>query len=258
MSSGTPPRAREISRATLLAQIGRAATWSIVGFSSLPRYQSARVLIPDFEQLEIGDVILTRKKRVRWWNIGARLIERVQRNYKCVGEACVWTHATLYVGDLHVIEANKSTDFRRGIWIRPLTYFKNHDLLVLRLTDPTFDFAKRQRMARHALLENTIFRRRYDVRTALAALLKGQPPAKRHDTHVNCSEFILQGFMEAGFFVKEYFETVTMNRFFYPAHLLELPGFTREEMQWFRFVHPPEHSEALVSAAPEVAPAPGN
>ncbi len=260
MNGEVAPGAREISRATLEKHIGRVATWSIAGPPPLPRYQSQRVLMPDYEQLQIGDVILTRNKPKRWWSVVATLIQRVQTNYRCPKDDCCWTHAALYVGELHVIEANKTTDFRRGIRIRPLTAFvRSCDLLVLRQKDPTFDDLKRQQMTRRALLENTIFRRRYDVRTALAALIKGRPPARRHETHVNCSEFVLQSFMEIGFYVKEYFGLVTSNQFFYPAHLLSLPGFDREEMKWFQLVHSFEESAApAIADVPQVASTPGD
>jgi hypothetical protein len=80
-----------------------------------------RRLIPSHEHLEIGDIILTGfpKKlngKVKW-----HPVHKSQIKHGCQIDNCRWTHAMLYVGELHVIESNKPTKIKTGVTLAPLT-----------------------------------------------------------------------------------------------------------------------------------------
>lgn len=257
-----PPRANvnEISRATLEGMIGLLATWSAIGFPLPPRFREQPILIPDNEALLPGDVILKKRKKKEggggWWSrlrdrlFLSDLIVHVQREYGCPHDHCEWTHVMLYVGQLHVIEANKTAD-TQGVRVRPLTaYTKRNDFLVLRFKDPQFE-SKRELMVRKALLENAVRPRFYDVYSAWRALIGSRSRPKRHDTHVNCSEYVLKCYMEVSELVGHYMAIANAeDRFFYPAHWAGLEEFEEVKMTYRRLAVPSESQSQSPSQSP--------
>jgi hypothetical protein len=222
-----------ISRAALRNEVGELSLISLVGHPT--RFSPPRT-IPCHDDLDFGDVILSRRKRPNWF---ARQISKVQLNCNCKEDFTSWTHAMLYVGNLHVIESSKHFSIRSGVQITPLTFYSDtHDLLVLRYRNPEF-LVRNIHIVRDALLYQQIGRRSYDF-TVPYYLWRGKvrPKEKDFDRHINCSEFVLERFATGGpFLVEEWLKVrESANIYFFPADFAAHPGFDIQKIRYFRFV----------------------
>ena len=109
--------AGKISYKALIAEIGKPAAKSAVG--KLRYVGGNKQLIPSYENLEIGDIILSgypkkENGKDRW-----HPVHQSQIRHGCNAASCRWTHAMLYVGELHVIESNKPTKLKTGVEVDP-------------------------------------------------------------------------------------------------------------------------------------------
>src|SRR5258708_797539 len=109
VSDSTPPTrsVESISPATLQSEIGRPAARSALrGWWFL-----GRAKIPDHEYLRVGDVILSRDRR---YNPFGAQIRRAQLREGCPAGFADYSHAMLYVGELHVVESAKRWSVKTG------------------------------------------------------------------------------------------------------------------------------------------------
>ncbi|MGJ4929083.1 hypothetical protein ACQR1I_04695 [Bradyrhizobium sp. HKCCYLS2038] len=223
-----------ISRNALVAEIGKPAAHSAMGrlryIGRLPQR-----LIPSYEHLEVGDIILSGYPRKEDGRYKWHPVHQSQASNGHPADACHWVHAMLYVGELHVIESNKPTSIRTGIALAPLTRdAHNREFLVLRYKDP--DFAKRRdAINRYALMSPYLSPRDYDIWGAIQSHFKWRPNGAKHSDRIFCSEFILECFAIMGPFLVEDWLRVTEheNEFFLPAHLATDPRFDKFPMKYF-------------------------
>jgi len=222
-----------ISNKTLTAEIGKPAANSAVG--KLRFVSGAKRLIPSYECMEIGDIILSgypKKKngKDKWHPVRSSQIRQ-----GCDATSCRWTHAMLYVGELHVIESNKPTSLRTGVTLAPLTRdAHSREFLILRYKGEDFP-ARRDDIARYALMSPYLTPRRYDVRGAMASHFRWRPKGADHSERIFCSEFILECYgVQGPFLVKEFLAvTEGANSFFLPAHLAVDDRFEKIAMRYF-------------------------
>jgi hypothetical protein len=235
----------DISFNTLAAELSESAARSAMRHV---RIRSDGVaLIPSYEDLRVGDVILSRPLSRKW---PTAEIETTQKKYGCNRDCCCWTHAMLYVGQLHVAESNKPYAIKTGVGISPLTaHTGSSEFLVLRYRDAEFRATRRQSIARYALLNPTINPRRYDVRAAIGARLRRRPTGVRHAEYVNCSEFVLECFAIAGpYLIQSYLQIQNeRNSFFFPAHLADDSNFEQFPMKYYKLVWTQEKTLKPVS-----------
>jgi hypothetical protein len=185
--------------------------------------------VPNPEDLRVGDIILTRSRKN-----STNPIVNTQRNRGFNLDDAQWTHVSLYVGDLHVLEAQGFKDdgwwsdltagaakLRAGVQIRPVTrYTQSCEIRVLRHTDP--DYANvRMSVARYGLLDLCVNRRRYGHMRALHGAFPpdaGWRAKPRLEREVICSELVLECLAIGGqVFVREFDNVSTGNEFFFPA-----------------------------------------
>lgn len=227
----------DISSNALEAEVGKGAARSAI--KHLKWAEDGRRLVPSQEDLRVGDVILSKPSNGRWH---ATETVTTQRDYGCSDEASRWTHAMLYVGQLHVAESNKPISARTGVAIFPLTaYTDQYEFLVLRYKNSEFGDSRRQNIARYALLSRNIDPRRYDLRTAYKAWRRQRRNAPKHLKSINCSEFVLECFAIGGpYLIEEYLRLMNdADTFFFPAHLAENDNFEHIPMRYRYFVSSP-------------------
>jgi hypothetical protein len=210
-----------------------AAAKSAVGL--LQFVGGGKRLIPSYECLEIGDIILSghpikQNGKYKW-----HPVHKSQLKQGCDPASCRWTHAMLYVGDLHVIESNKPTKLRTGVNLAPLTRDShNREFLILRYAGPDF-IARREDIVRYALMSSYLTPRQYDVGGAIASHFSWRPTGADHSKRIFCSEFILECFFVQGPYLVEEFIAVTEgeNQFFLPADLAVDDRFDQFPMKYF-------------------------
>jgi hypothetical protein len=243
----------QISVSTLRAEIGAAAAKSAIKRLRSIRHADRR-LIPSHEYLEPGDIILSGKPpkadgKYKWHPISTG-----QQKYGCEQQHCHWTHAMLYVGELHVVESNKPIKIKTGVNVAALTRDAHHsEFLVLRYNNPEFK-ERRHDVVRYALMSPYLTPRTYDLLGAISSYIAWRPKGARHEKRIFCSEFILECFAIGGAYLVEDYVRITEqeNQFFLPAHLAAHPGFDRLPMKYFDLVeHVATASGALADAQNE-------
>jgi hypothetical protein len=224
----------DISSNALAAEISSAAAKSAI--RHLKRASDGMALVPSHESLRVGDIILSRPVDRKW---PTSEIESTQRRYGCIEEHCTWTHAMLYVGQLHVAESNKPYALKTGVAIFPLTaYTAGFEFLVLRYKNDEFLAGRRQNIARYGLLSPNINPRKYDRKAVWDAWRRKRPGGAQHTYSINCSEFILECFAIAGpYMIEDYLKVVNeKDTFYFPAHFAADPLFEQVPMKYYRFV----------------------
>ena len=189
-----------LSYDTLQVEIGISAAQSAVKLSRLAKQ---KVLIPNYEQLKLGDIILTSHPKTMGADRKWHPVSHSQRLNGLSEEHCHWTHAMLYVGELHIVESNKPTRIRTGVTLAPLTRdASKSEFIVLRYKGA--EFAKRRNdIVRYALMSPFLAPRRYDLWGALSSHYRFRPRGADHSKRIFCSEFILECFAIGGAFMVE-------------------------------------------------------
>ncbi|MDB6147945.1 MAG: hypothetical protein JWO45_1609 [Spartobacteria bacterium] len=227
----------EISRAALVRDLGEPTTRALFRKPLPPGTR-----IPAYEKLKVGDVILSRRRK---HNFVSRNIVSAQREHGHDENDCTWTHAMLYVGDLHVAESTKAMKWRTNVQIVPLTHYSDFDLLVLRHTDEGFPGERQYEIVRHGLLMQSIYPRRYDWPSAFsvryARTLKFHLPRSILFERIFCSEFVLECFaLKGGYMIDQYVDVRDQNRnppyHFLPADFLKVQKFQKIEMEYYDLV----------------------
>ena len=224
----------DISSNALIAEIGKAAAHSAI--KHLKWASDGRRLVPSQEGLRVGDIILSRPSENKWQ---ASEIEATQREYGCNEECSRWTHAMLYVGQLHVAESNKPYSVKTGVAIFPLTAYTDQcEFMVLRYKNSEFSDGRRQNIARYALLSPNIDPRRYDWQTAVNAWRRKLRKAPKHIKAINCSEFVLECFAIGGpYLIEDYIELMAdQDTFYFPAHFAGSAHFEQIPMNYYNYV----------------------
>jgi len=222
-----------ISYNTLTAEISHPAAKSAVGL--LQFVGGGKRLIPSHECLEIGDIVLSGHPKRENGKDKWHPVQKSQLRQGCDPASCRWTHAMLYVGDLHVIESNKPTKLRTGVTLAPLTRDShNREFLILRYKGTDF-VERREDIVRYALMSSYLAPRQYDIGGALAPHFRWRPNGADHSKRIFCSEFILECFFVQGPFLVKEFIAVTEgeNQFFLPADLAVDDRFDHLPMKYF-------------------------
>jgi hypothetical protein len=221
-----------ISQKTLVAEISKPAATSAVGM--LHFVGGGKRLIPSYECLQLGDIVLAGHPKKTNGKDKWHPVRSSQLKQGCHSDSCRWTHAMLYVGQLHVIESNKPTKWKTGVTLAPLTRDAHRsEFLILRYKGEDF-LGRRDHMVRHALMSPYLTPRQYDIPGAIASHFSWRPKGADHSTRIFCSEFILECFFLQGFLVEEFIEvTEGRNKFFLPAHLAVHNRFDRFPMKYF-------------------------
>lgn len=226
-----------ISRVTLERDLGEFATRAL-----FRRHLPLGSKIPAYEKLKVGDVILSRHKRP---NFFSRQVTAAQLDRGHNAEDASWTHAMLYVGDLHVVESHKSVRLKAGVMVSDLLrYCKDCDLLVLRHSDTAFSDYRRQDIVRYGLLMPSIRPRRFDgFRTFsiwCGCRLGFHLPSRLSIERIICSEFILECFAAGGAYMTESHvalrEPGNHGAAFLPADLAKEPNFQKIDMEYYELV----------------------
>jgi hypothetical protein len=181
-----------------------------------------KILIPNFELLRPGDLILTKEResqhRFRIRRSGSRKPNRITRAQLDGGipsEKATWTHVAVYVGNLHIVESTGVKDLARNKWRRLgnwrvgvkcnslLKYSENHDISVLRYRgDDAGQLG--MKVAFHALLDVSLGRRRYDYGRAFYLALPEQirnwlgPNIVNRVKRIICSDLALEYYHQGG------------------------------------------------------------
>lgn len=239
-----------ISLKTLRSEIGDKATTSAIG-----RYRerfkrigirTKELRIPNHEDLRMGDVILTHTPAsvVNAW------IYLVQTALGREPKACVWEHAALYVGNLHVIESRPfdGRHFRSGLVLNPLTLSSadKRRRIVLRHSDPQVQ-ESRFELARNALMDFHLNRRRYGFRSLFRIWKSlrtdgtniGYRAIPDYAREATCSEYILETYVSSvQVMVDEYISLRDGEHrwSFLPADLYQHQDFNEHELKYYRLL----------------------
>lgn len=189
-------------------------------------------LVPNHQGLRFGDVILAQDVNKK------QLITAAQLRQGFSAEAACFSHAMLYVGELHVLEAQFESGGNgefSGTRIAPLTRYSGRELLVARYRPAESD-REGLLVARYALIRQALGRRAYDWRGALRVGATGRrKSAPDLENAIVCSELVLEAFAIGGqFLVDEYADVRSGRRFYYPADFFANKTFDKLEMTYFR------------------------
>lgn len=171
-----------ISYNALISEIGRPAASSAVG--RIHHSSAPSPLIPSHEYLQVGDIVLSGYPKKDNGKHKWHPVRQSQIKQGCDPESSRWTHAMLYVGQLHVVESNKPTKLKTGVALAPLTRDAHlHEFLVLRYKGS--DFAtRRQDIVRYALMSPGLIPRRYDVFGAISSHFRWRPKGASHSERI--------------------------------------------------------------------------
>jgi len=232
-----PPGASDhISLETLDTELGATPAASIL---KIVHGKGGAVRAPKHEDLNVGDVILSRPTTKQKPNISAH-----QESHNRPKEASRWTHAMLYVGNLHVLESNPPSfkDRRNGVRISPLviTEGQSTDFVVLRHKSELFE-RRRFSMVRRALLDYHLSKPKYDWKAAANAFffqLSGKRSSPQLHLAANCSEYVLSCYANGAETLVEDYVKIHQddeNHFFFPADLYCNASFDKLPMDFYTF-----------------------
>jgi hypothetical protein len=182
--------------------------------------------------LDPGDIVLVKRRQKGG---AAQLIADVQEQVLGFASyAAQWTHAMVYVGDLHVAESQKAILGWPGTRVVPLTkYAADCDMMICRFSGPRFSLAEANGIARWALLDCTVGQRRYDNARALDSATLTRPQKTNLQKAVICSEFALECLATGGgVLVGEYNAMLKAERFFYPADFVKSDAFRKIPLEF--------------------------
>ena len=210
-----------ISRNSLESEFGRGVARNI----DRALRGKALKMIPDHENLMVGDVILSKTTKLTPSEWHQRRLGRYTQ------EQAAWSHAMLYVGRLHVVEFRtfNARGLASGIVVNPLTkHSPDVEFKICRRSnyDKIRKFSSSRRAAAlYALLDQAVHRRRYDFKRIAALASEG----KRWEGVVRalfpsdferamiCSEFVLECLAINGILTIDYLTMIENGTYFLPA-----------------------------------------
>lgn len=214
--------------------------------------KSVRPTIPNPEDLRVGDLILTRHLS-QAGSEAPTLISRAQSLLGFSPAGSAWTHVALYVGDLHVVEAQGIKDrtalaealkgegnLLAGVQLRPITdHYERGAVQVLRHTSQAFPEV-RGMIARYALLDLHLRKRRYGHARAIRTVTDNTSTtakAQHTDSEIICSEFVLECLAIGGStMVQEYADFRDGKRKVLPASFFDDDRFAEVSVGMLRVV----------------------
>lgn len=214
---------------------------------SIRPYLEPGKLIPDPDDLCIGDVILTRPVANGGSNRTAAAITALQANMGHSAENARWTHVCLYIGEHHLIEANvtaipgakpSAENFLcTGVRVTCTMEYASHRHLCVLRHPALAHHPQRFNVARYGLMEAAVNPRYYDVAGALISAVSAKWAAKhrRKRAHKStiCTEFALECLVMGGTVLEApYRDIATETRFIYPADFLDLAPLEQAEIQY--------------------------
>jgi hypothetical protein len=237
----------KISEATLKNYLGENLTRSI-----LSRKRNGKpLLIPYFEGLIPGDILLT-KSLIRGKPNRSSAVYLGQKTHEKKNfseENSFWTHAMVYVGNMHVVESQLGRKSRRaflnlsqnadkgadaGLKVSPITdYSYNYEILICRLKDLSREDS--HKVALYALSNCFIDKRTYPIVRITTSTLSEKPKAKDLHLATTCSEFSLECLaIGTGNMTAVYVDVKTGNEDYYPADFHKSEQFEKIPMTYFQ------------------------
>lgn len=224
-----------ISRAALEAEIGKN-----LAHSALARMKKqGEVLIPDFEQIERGDIILSRHC-LRNHSAKNAPVVRAQKSLMSkdfCAEACSWGHAMVYIGNMFVAESQPfflhGVVPKSGLRAIPLTtHSTSRQLLICRHKGVS---GREGDVAHYAAVNCIADTRRYPLSRTIRCAFLDRPEAKQLFYAANCSEFALECLAIGGqCMVDAYAKLKDGEEEFYPADFYARKEFEKIEMTYLR------------------------
>ena len=240
-----------ITRAALSKECGPNLAASVL--RAIP--SAKEILIPHFEHLKKGDIILSRRlekdgsPETSLIEIGQRAVAR--KNFS--DEECHWCHSMVYVGRMHVAESQgtyrQNGQKKQGLRVAPLTEYGNHDLLICRHKD--IEVAGNN-TSHYAILTCVVDPRKYPFQRLYASAIQQFLGTKLKDfgilemlvkkmsqrdlqKAITCSEFALECLAIGGTCMVEHYNNVNDGRDeFYPADFCKSGEFQRLPMTYMR------------------------
>lgn len=228
-----------ISNATLKAELGHN-----IAASALSAFRGKKeILIPNLDDLERGDVILSRYTKNN--TIKGSPVEFGQKTHmrkKFSAAACIWTHAMVYLGNMFVAESQPFLldekfllGFGSGLQAVPLTrYCGSRDFVICRYADYS-DVG--DDIAQYAVLNCIANTRKYPLWRTISCALTQR--SRKKDLHLaaNCSEFALECLaIGAACMVDIYDSVFNGSEDFYPADFYDHSDFKKIDMTYLRLV----------------------
>lgn len=243
-----------ISLKTLRADIGPAAMRSLFGrkwksdienVSALPKQKIPK--IPRHEELAVGDVILVKGDP-------KKDIKKLQIQHGHSDEASEWTHAMLYVGNLHALEsiAPCPKKLLGGVELTSLIQMPSdvYEMCVARHKG-LFEIPERHNIARRALMDARLAPTIYGIRSAansyflrtdrLRDFCQRFLPGVLHNPNLErastCSEFVLNHYVVGAQLLLEERDQLRKpdhRGFFFPARFAEHEEFDLFPLQFYK------------------------
>jgi hypothetical protein len=220
-------------------------------------------LIPNFADLQLGDVVLSRESKPARWPFS--LLPSVVGSQSKVSrfrgsDAPLWSHAMLYVGRMHVAESTnffkvKNLQWHTGIRVAPLiSPTATTEMLICRRRPPPDDEqlapgepsaaylleTSLKEATLYALTDYAVARRSYGFDRAAAIGLSRRPILQtlfqrffpdRFNEAIICSEYVLECLARGSLFSDEY-ASVGGATVFYPADFWVNPHLDKIDMTY--------------------------
>lgn len=215
-----------ISRATLEAEIG--GSFASCALSRMKR--GGAILIPNYERLERGDVILSKHclSDTNIKNTPVQIAQLSLASKRFSEDACSWGHAMVYVGNMFIAESQpfffSGITPKSGLRALPLTiYSLSRELIICRHKELCSTLG--EKIAHYATLNCIADTRRYPLLRTIKSALLDKSLKKELLKAANCSEFALECLaIGGGYMVEPYSKLDDGEAEFYPADF-----FTRQE-----------------------------
>ena len=230
----TPGTITKITRATLIKELGHNLATSVLS----RRKRNNTLLIPNIELLHSGDIILSSDSHKK---SAVQLAQQNLANKRGYTEKdWIWTHAMMYVNNIHVAESNIYMNWsdlvvRGGLQVVPLTSYSNGKLVICRHRRAEHGVGKDA--ALYAMGNCVVSKRKYPWRRIIISALTATPARKVLHAETTCSEFALECLaIGAACMVKEYNEVQDGIADYYPADFHASGEFAKIPMTYFELV----------------------
>lgn len=203
--------------------------------------------IPNFDQLMVGDIVLSRQVDVS----GKPKISPVcdfQKEIKGFNDCdSCWSHAMVYVGNLHLTESQKyfplpnRLGLKSGTRVASLLYYAvGYELKICRYRNIE-DFPDVQaNIGRYALLDIAVNRRKYSVRRIMQMLASKNGKSAKVETGkaIICSEYVLECMAIGGACMTDEYNDLGSDQlpFFFPADFHKSEKFVNIDLDYISIV----------------------
>ena len=233
----------KISEATLVNYLGKNLTKSILS----RRRGGHPLLIPNFEALVPGDILLTKTlKKGKPDRSSVVYIGQHNHTKKSFSDDnALWTHAMVYVGNMHVVESQlgrraiKTFSHREkaapaGLKVSPITdYSYNFEIVICRLKGLSKEDS--HKVALYALSNCFIDKRTYPRARIVVDTITAKSRPKKLNLAATCSEFSLECLaIGTGNMTSVYVNVTSGDDDYYPADFHRSEQFEKIPMTYFQ------------------------